>query len=222
MYLDIFREFLTAIPDRLYYLGGFVSILAIIEKIRIERLKKSMHRVNVAVGAPFRPYLYRQIENDEKNKLRIPRSNLQARSIFIFTVLLLIIFITSVGVISDIDLFMTLLLSTVVGTVSLMAIYINSIRQQNKLYADLRSPVMKLTGPLSWQLYMTPKIRRRRDELYPATFYVGEYGFTVYHEIDPELHQKIRSSFEADDLVEVEFTPYSKTVLKLYHFDGID
>lgn len=92
-------------------------------------------------------------------------------------------------------------------------------------YSDLISPVKKLIGPISFPFDIKPGLSdyENKQKIHEG-FDVGGESFSIYGVPDdirnPQSLLTILHTFDHNDLVEVEYTPHTRTVLKLYKYNG--
>ncbi len=92
-------------------------------------------------------------------------------------------------------------------------------------YSDLISPVKKLIGPISFPLDLKPEVQdySNKREVNQG-FDVGGESFSIdgvpNDMQNPQSLLAILHTLDHNDLVEVEYTAHTKTVLKLYKYNG--
>lgn len=194
-------------------LAIFIIVALGREYIRIKRIHDSTRKMNLTLGGVFVPRLYRPLTDKEREMLHHKKLSKDEIRIAIT-----IIFYTTIGVfifLEFLSLAEKIVFSIFVGA-GVLSFFL--YRNKNKEYADLRSPVLKLVGPLNWGFGVDPNQIASNKEV---SFYVGSESFVTSMRTNPKIISALQE-LDTDELVEIEYTPYSRTVLSLYKFNGPD
>jgi len=185
---------------------------------RMHKVKASSHKLNTLLGAPFRPRHTRQLTEDEIRLLKqLTFTSIRPRTwitLSVYFTIFAFLFLKSEVVL--IIIFAILLGGTI------FALLIKEHRDD--IYADTISPVLQLIGTITFPLNMKPELSLNYRSQGVIRFYVGDEAFQVRGSVD-DLKNKDSfayklNTFEHDELVEVEYTSHTRTVLSVSKFNG--
>lgn len=182
-----------------------ISVFILYEYHRLNIFKNESFKLNIALGSPFIPKLYRQLTPDERKKLNLLNylnDYFNIKQLYKYAIL--IIFFIYISFKKN---FYILL---VIPAIMVFCLIWYLFRIEEKLYLDKITPVIKLTGPLNF--FYIENNKSRNSLLY---FAVADEKFAINRN---SMLAKEILSIDNKNLVEIEYTYFSKTILEIKIF----